>query len=58
MKAIQKAPETQAMIKGYLSAYPQNEEDHHTDCAMDHLEAKTHSALEKEVEEKVPEINM
>ena len=46
------------MIKGYLSSYPQNEEDHHTDCAMDHLEAKTHSALEKEVEEKVPEINM
>ena len=41
-----------------LSAYPQNVEDHHTDGAMNHLEAKADSALKEKVEEQVAEVNV
>ena len=40
------------------TAYPQNIEDHHTDGAMNHLEAKADSALKEKVEEQVAEVNM
>ena len=46
MQGTLKAPGTKTI--GHircLAAYPQNVEDHHTDGAMNHLEAKAHPAL-------------